>query len=102
MLSDTDTSEQVKFPSLSASENTIGIIDYNVRSPVDGDCGEYDATPQIDTATGNRYVTVGVARSPRMVSGSYSRRSSWTPWDSGVDFEMRWILRLLVRRIPTP
>lgn len=59
MLSDTDTSEQVKF-TLSASENT-NWNDYNVSFTCDGDCGEYDATPQIDTATGNRYVTVSVA-----------------------------------------
>lgn len=59
MLSDTDTSEQVKF-TLSASENT-NWNDYNVLFTCDGDCGEYDATPQIDTATGNRYVTVSVA-----------------------------------------
>lgn len=59
MLSDTDTSEQVKF-TLSASENT-NWDDYDVSFTCDGDCGEYDATPQIDTATGNRYVTVSVA-----------------------------------------
>lgn len=59
MLSDTDTSEQVKF-TLSASENT-NWNDYNVSFTCDGDCGEYDATPRIDTATGNRYVTVSVA-----------------------------------------
>ena len=59
MLSDTDTFEQVKF-TLSASENT-NWNDYNVSFTCDGDCGEYDATPQIDTATGNRYVTVSVA-----------------------------------------
>lgn len=59
MLSDTDTSEQVK-STLSASENT-NWNDYNVSFTCDGDCGEYDATPQIDTATGNRYVTVSVA-----------------------------------------
>ena len=59
MLSDTDTSEQVKF-TLSASENT-NWNDYDVSFTCDGDCGEYDATPQIDTATGNRYVTVSVA-----------------------------------------
>lgn len=59
MLSDTDTSEQVKF-TLSASENA-NWNDYNVSFTCDGDCGEYDATPQIDTATGNRYVTVSVA-----------------------------------------
>lgn len=59
MLSDTDTSEQVKF-TLSASENT-NWDDYDVSFTCDGDCGEYDATPRIDTATGNRYVTVSVA-----------------------------------------
>ena len=59
MLSDTDVPEQVKF-TLSASENT-NWNDYNVSFTCDGDCGEYDATPQIDTATGNRYVTVSVA-----------------------------------------
>ena len=59
MLSDTDTSEQVKF-TLSASENT-NWDDYDVSFTCVGDCGEYDATPQIDTATGNRYVTVSVA-----------------------------------------
>ena len=59
MLSDTDTSEQVKF-TLSSSENT-NWNDYDVSFTCDGDCGEYDATPQIDTATGNRYVTVSVA-----------------------------------------
>ncbi len=59
MLSDTDTPEQVKF-TLSASENT-NWNDYNVSFTCDGDCGEYDATPRIDTATGNRYVTVSVA-----------------------------------------
>ncbi|MBL3899556.1 VWA domain-containing protein [Bifidobacterium longum subsp. suis] len=59
MLSDTDRSEQVKF-TLSASENT-NWNDYNVSFTCDGDCGVYAATPQIDTATGNRYVTVRVA-----------------------------------------
>lgn len=59
MLSDTDVPEQVKF-TLSSSENT-NWNDYDVSFTCDGDCGEYDATPQIDTATGNRYVTVSVA-----------------------------------------
>lgn len=45
---------------LSSSENT-NWNDYDVSFTCDGDCGEYDATPQIDTATGNRYVTVSVA-----------------------------------------
>ena len=59
MLSDMDVPEQVKF-TLSSSENT-NWNDYDVSFTCDGDCGEYDATPQIDTATGNRYVTVSVA-----------------------------------------
>lgn len=68
MLSDTDVPEQVKF-TLSSSENT-NWNDYDVSFTCDGDCGEYDATPQIDTATGNRYVTVSVA-SEKSVHGKW-------------------------------